>query len=119
MLTVGFETARSSDSSQLASFDQTFTLSCFLIVASSIRFAASATIAFSAAEIGRALSAKPSMAGSAPSGVTSVESAWTRWKEGLSTRGRLLGVDVLARPAAPLLAARDELALDDALGARG
>jgi hypothetical protein len=78
MLTVGLDTARSSDSSQLASFDQTFTPSCSLSVASSIRFAASATIAFSAAEIGRARSAKPSIAGSAPSGVTSVASACTR-----------------------------------------
>ena len=60
-----------------------------MTVASSIRFAASATIAFSAAEIGRALSAKPSIAGSVPSGVTSVASACTRWNDGLSTRGRL------------------------------
>ena len=52
---------------------------------SSSRRAASAIISFSAAESGRALSAKPSMAGVLPSAETSVSSAFTRCQAGLST----------------------------------
>ena len=53
--------------------------------------------AFSAAVGGRAASAKPSMAGS-PSAVTSVASACTRWKAGLSSRARLLECTSLPGP---------------------
>ena len=48
------------------------------------------TIAFSAGEIGRARSAKPSIAGVFPSGPTSVWRACTRCQAGLSTRALLL-----------------------------
>ncbi len=90
MLTVGRETSISSASGQLASPIQCETPICFFAAASSSRRAASATIAFSAGEIGRARSAKPSIAGVFPSGPTSVCRAWTRCQAGLSTRALLL-----------------------------
>ena len=116
MLTVGVNRNRSSDSRQGRSCAQRSAESAFLAVASESRAAAASSIAFCAAEAGRAASAKPSMAGS-PSAVTSVFSACTRWNAGLSRRARLLEWTSFFGPAAPLRAARHELQLDDALGA--
>ena len=93
--------------------------SCFLAVASSIRFAASASIAFSAAEIGRALSAKPSIAGSCRPASPACRAPAPGGTPGCRRARRLLEWTSFARPAAPLLAARHQLALDDALGAEG
>ena len=90
MLTVGRDASISSASGQDASPIHRETPSCFFAAASSRRREASATMAFSAAEIGRALSANPSIAGVFPSGPTSVWSAWTRCHAGLSTRALLL-----------------------------
>src|SRR2546426_2356787 len=90
MLTVGRDISSSRASRQLTSCTQWSTPSSFLAAPSSRRRAASAIIASSAAESGRALSAKPSMAGSLPSGETSVARASTRCHAGLSTLALLL-----------------------------
>src|SRR6058998_1408357 len=90
MLTVGRDIKSSSASVQLTSRTQCWTpSSCFAAVSSSRR-AAAAIIAFSSGESGRALAAKPSIAGSLPSDDTSVASACTRCHAGLSTRALLL-----------------------------
>ena len=117
MFTVGVKTKRSSDARQGRSCAQRSAESMRLAVASlEARGRRVEHARFSAAEAGRAASAKPSMAGS-PSAVTSVASACTRWKAGLSRRARLLEWTSFFGPAAPLLAARHQLQLDDALGA--
>src|SRR5262245_12884124 len=89
MLTVGVNRNRSSDSRQGRSQAQRSVASERLAVASERRAAAASRIAFWAAVAGLAASAKLSIAG-APSAVTSVLRAWTRWKAGLSRRARLL-----------------------------
>src|SRR5438094_831699 len=78
MLTVGRDISSSSASRQLTSCTQWSTPSCRFVTCSSSRFAASAIMACSAVESGRALSAKPSIAGSLPSGETSVASGEER-----------------------------------------
>ena len=90
MLTVGRDISSSSASRQPTSCTQWSTPSSFFAVASSSRRAASPIIVFSAAESGRAFAVKPSMAGSLPSGETSVASAMTRCHAGLSSRALLL-----------------------------
>src|SRR5438128_1766049 len=72
MLTVGRDIRSSSASRQLTSCTQWSTPSCRLVTCSSRRLAASAIMAFSAGESGRALAANPSIAGSLPSGETRV-----------------------------------------------
>ena len=81
------------------------------------RRAPSASIAFSAAEIGRAWSAKPSIAGIVAVGGDE-RGERLHQVPGRAVDARLVArVDVLARPAAPALAAGGQLELDDALGA--
>ena len=64
MFTVGTETSRSSDARHGRSCAQRSADSIFLAVASCMRAAAASSMAFSAAETGRARSANPSIAGS-------------------------------------------------------
>src|SRR3989475_7202472 len=90
MFTVGRDIKSSRASRQLTSWTQCSTPRSFFASASLKRRAASAIIFFSASEIGRALSAKLSMAGSLPSGETRVASASTRCHAGLSSRALLL-----------------------------
>src|SRR6266540_2713836 len=90
MLTVGRDIRSSSASRQLTSCTQWSTPSCRFVTCSSRLLAASAIMAFSAGESGRALSANPSIAGSLPSEETSVASASTKCHAGLSTRALLL-----------------------------
>ncbi len=88
MFTVGRLHSRWSACSQSTSWIHRVAPRSSLAFASLIRFAARWTIWISAEEMGRAASAKPSMAGSAPSAVTSEASACTRWNGGLSSRAR-------------------------------
>ncbi len=89
MLTVGCPAIRLSASRNGTSRTQRCTPNCFFSTSSRSFFAARSTISCSAGESGRTRSNHPSIAGSTPSGVTSVASACTRWKTGLSTAARI------------------------------
>ncbi len=93
------------------------TPSCFFAVASSSRCAAAATIAFSAAEIGRGCRRSRRSRACCRPADTSVSSACTRCHAGLSTRALLLEWTSFAGPRPHVSPLETSSQLDDALGA--
>ncbi len=94
-----------------------FTPMIFLASDSFNRLAASAIIDFSAGVSGRTFFVRPSMAGSLPSGVTSVFKRLDQMPDRAVDPRLVGGMNILERTAAPLLAIGGQLHFDHALRA--